>query len=322
MKRIILILSLLAAMVQPVVYAETQLVDRIVAVVNDEIITQSELDVYLRAIYAQYKTENEGEKLMELMTEARTKLLNQMIEDRLVFQKAKKEALEVPEEEVDKMFDEFKKRFKDDAEMNVMMKREGVTLTTVRDRLYRQAMIQKLQDMEIRSKVVISPNEIDEYYEAHPEEFIEEEQIKVRSITVKKSDEAREKGLTDEAAKEKIQNLRKMIVEGSDFAQLATANSEDTRSKDGGLSDWVRRGEMISVIDQVIFQIEKGKVSEIIETPMGYHIFRVEEKKEGKKHNLEEMRDAIFGRIFKKKAEERFNEWMRELKKEAYISIR
>lgn len=302
---------------------EAQLVDRIVAVVNSEVITESELDAYLRSIYEQYKNEYSGDKLMQIMTEARAKLLNQMIEDKLVLQEAKAQELEVKESEIDELTLDFKGRFKSETEMEEVMKTEGMTMKEVRERFEKQILIRKLQDRQVRAMVVVSPTEVDKYYEEHAAEFTEEERIKVRSITIKKSDEAKQKGIMDEEAKNRILDLRKKIVEqNEDFGKLAKNFSDDTKAKADGLSDWVKRGEMIPVIDDVLFKIPEGKVTEVIETPMGYHIFRIEEKRQGKKKTLEEAREEIQGKIFKTKAEARFQEWMTQLKKKAYISIR
>ena len=139
---------------------------------------------------------------------------------------------------------------------------------------------------------------------------------------MKKRDDAREKGITDEQAKRKIEQLRKRISKGEDFAAIAKENSEDTSAQAGGLVGWVERGSMIPVIDDVIFNLKLNEISDIIETEVGYHLFRVEEKQEGKKLSLEQSREKIYGNLFRQKAEERFNEWMMELKKSSYISIR
>ena len=301
---------------------QTQLLDQVVAVVNDEAITQSELDILLRPIYEQYKNDYKGEKLIGMLNDARQKLLNQLVEDHLVFQEAAKQNIKVEEDEIDGEMEEFGKRFPNAQAMEEALRKEGLSLTDMRERLRRQTMIRRLHDLEIRSKIVVSPLEIEEYYKNHPEEFSKQERIRVRSITVKKSEEAREKGLTDEPAKDKVEGLRKKVLKGGDFGHLAQEQSEDSHSKEGGLSEWVERGAMIPAIDDVIFKIKPKEVSEIIETPMGYHFFRVEERQEGEKLTLDKARDEIFGKLFHEKTTARFREWVTELKRNAYISIR
>jgi len=322
MKKKILLCALFAISFIPFLGAESQLVDQVVAIVNDEIITQSELDTLLRPIYEQIKGEYSGEDLMKKFTEIRRKLLSQLIEDRLVFQEAKTRGVEVGESEIRERIEEFKKNFPDEETFEKALDEQGLSLRDLEERFRRQAMIRRLHDMEIRSHIIVSPHDIENYYRDHASEFTQEERIKVRSLTVKKSLEAREKGLLDEHAKKLIQELRRRVLAGEDFQVLAKQYSEDVHAAEGGLSQWIGRQEMIPVIDEVIFNLRVGEISEIIETPMGYHVFRLEEKEKGHTSDLEEVRDRIMAIVFQKKSEERFNEWMIELKRNAYISIR
>ena len=300
----------------------SQILDQVIAVVNDEPITQSEIDMLMRPVYEQYRKDYQGDKLMRMLEEVHNKLLNQLIEDRLVFQEAKTQGIQIDETTVDDQVEEFKKGFKSENEMEDAMRKEGLTLNGMRERLRRQAMIRKLHDTEIRSKVVVSPIEINEYYEKNAKEFSSGGQLRVRSITIKKSNEARSKGLTDEAAKNKIEGLRRQILNGEDFGKLAKQNSEDTSAAQEGLSEWIEHGAMIPAIDDVIFKLKTGEISSVIETEMGYHLFRVEETHQPFKKSLEEVRDQIYGKLFSDKAQERFREWTQELKRNAYISIR
>lgn len=302
--------------------AEPQLLDRVVAVVNEDAITQSELDLYLRPFYHQFKSEFSGDQLMHRLSEVRTKILSQLIEDRLVYQKAKELAIDVTEEELEADLRDFKKKFKTEAEFEEALKTEGVTHTEMRDRLKRQIMVRKLHDAEVRSKIIVSPIEAQNFYNEHHTEFDEQDQVKVRSITIKKSQEARDKGLTDEAAMTKIKDLRKRILAAEDFAALSKQHSEDYQAQHGGLSDWILPGSMIPEIEDVIFKLDQGELSTIVETPMGYHLFRIEERKTAKKKDFEDVKNQIYDTLYHQKAKTRFSEWMEELKRKAYISIR
>jgi parvulin-like peptidyl-prolyl isomerase len=84
----------------------------------------------------------------------------------------------------------------------------------------------------------------------------------------------------------------------------------------------VGRGDVIPAIGDVIFKLKPNEVSEMVETSMGYHLFRLEERKEGHKRSFEEARDEIFSKIFREKGSEQFRLWMEELKRKAYISVR
>jgi peptidyl-prolyl cis-trans isomerase SurA len=312
---------LLLVLFAPLLHADSQLLDQVAAVVNDEVITQSEVDTFLRPLYEEYKKQYPQEQLVQMMGEARQKLLNQLVEDRLAYQEAKTQKIEVDEAAIDQDLDQFKKRFKNDKELEGLMQREGLSMNEMRERARRQAMIRQLQDKEIRSRVVVSPLEVEAYYKEHAEEFSGADQIRIRSLTIKKDDVAREKGLKDETAKSKIEDLRKQILSGENFGEIAKKFSQDTNAEKEGMGDWMQRGSMIPIIDEVIFNLKQGDVSQVVESPMGYHLFRVEEKKEKYKKSLDEARDEIYGKIFQKKSRERFDDWMKELKRNAYISV-
>ncbi len=304
------------------VHAESQLLDQVIAVVNDEVITQSELDILLRPVYIQFKAQYSEAELNMKMAEARQKILNQLVEDKLVYQEAKTQKIEVDEASIDEDLEAFKQRFKSESELEDALQKEGLSMKEMRDRIRRQAMIRQLQDREIRARVVVSPLEVEAYFNEHPEEFSTDERIKVRSITIKKDDIAREKGMMDEAAKNKIEDLRNKILSGESFGKLAKEFSQDTNAEKEGLGDWLQRGSMISIIDDVIFNLKTGEISKVVESPMGYHVFRIEERQEKLTKTLEQARNEIYNKLYSKKFLERFEEWMKELKRSAYISIR
>ena len=303
-------------------FAERQILDQVIAVVNDEAITQSELDALLRPIYQQYKEELQGERLMRAVNEARTKLMNQLIEDRLVFQEAKELGVTINQAEIERQLAQFKQRFQNESELEEALRNEGLSLNDMRERIRRQAMVRRLHDMEVRSKIVVSPMEISDFYEKNQESFASERSLRVRSITIKKTAESREQGLKDEVAFDEITDLRKRILRGEDFGKIAEEYSEDTNAKSEGLGPWIQQGEMIPEINDVIFAMKVHEISEIIETEIGYHLFRVEETKEAFKKTLEESRDQIYSKLFYDKAQKRFQEWTEDLKRKSYISIR
>ncbi|HOW87968.1 MAG TPA: peptidyl-prolyl cis-trans isomerase [Candidatus Omnitrophota bacterium] len=327
MKRLLLISIMLFVLempkcLPPVQAAEEELLDRVVAVVNDEVITQAELDTFLRPVYEEYRKEYSGEALIKAVNEVRQKILNQMIEDKLVYQEAVRQEIVVKDEEVDKEFEEFKSRLEKPEDLEMMLEREGLTLKALRERLKKQAMIRQLQDREVRSRVVVSPTEVEDFFRNNPDKFKAKERIKVRSLTIKKSEEARSKGLTDEKAKQRIELLQQKIKLYRNFDQIVKDFSEDSLAKQEGLGDWIERGTMIESVDNVIFNTPVGQMTGIVETPIGYHIFRIEAKEPEKTRTFEEVKDQIGGYLFQQESNERFRAWMEELKKLAYISIK
>lgn len=322
MRKTILVLFVLFLCLPLARAADEELLDRVVAVVNDEVITQAELDTFLRPLYEQYSKEYSGETLAKAVNEVRQKILSQMIEDKLVYQEAVRQGIEVKDEEVDKEFEAFKTKMEKPEELDTMLEREGLTMKALRERLKKQAMVRQLQDREIRSKVIISPVKIEDFYKNNPEKFTTKERVRVRSLTIKKSEETRSKGLTDEKARQRIELLEQKIRLYRNFDQVVRDFSEDSHAKQEGLGDWIERGSMIESVDEVIFKTPVGQLTKIVETPVGYHIFRIEAKEPAKVLTFEEAKDQIGGYLFQQESNARFRDWMEEIKKAAYISIK
>ncbi len=315
--------SLVFCLLSPVlVQAKQELIDRVVAVVNDDVITQSEMDGLLRPLYEQYMREYSGETVMKMLGEAQQKILSQLIEDRLVYQEAVKKKIEASESDIDKEMNYFKQKFGSSVELEKVLKSENASVADLKERLKKQALIRKVHDSEIRSKVIVSPKEQETYYADHKAEFSAQEQVRVISLTIKKSDEARQKGMADEAAQARLVALRQRILKGEDFDKIVKDNSEDKHSDEEGKGNWILRGQMIPAVDEVIFKTKAGQITEEIETPIGYHVFKVAERQEPVQKSYEQVREQIYDILFRKKSEERFNAWMEGLKKNAYISIK
>jgi peptidyl-prolyl cis-trans isomerase SurA len=323
MKKLILILLLALPLFIPLAHAsQEELLDRVVAVVNEEVITQAEVDTFLRPLYKQYSAEMSGEALATAISEVRQKILSQMIEDKLVYQEAVAQGIEIKDEDLEKEFQDFKAKMEKPEELDEMLEREGLTMKSLRERLKKQAMVRQLQDREIRSKVIISPVQVEDFYKNNPDKFRTKERVRVRSLTVKKSEESRAKGLTDEKAKQRMELLDQKIKLYRNFDQVVKDFSEDSHAKDDGLGDWIERGAMIESVDDVIFKTPVGKLTGIVETPVGYHIFRIEAKEPENVRTFEEVKAQISGYLFQEESNKRFKAWMDEIKKAAYISIK
>jgi parvulin-like peptidyl-prolyl isomerase len=170
--------------------------------------------------------------------------------------------------------------------------------------------------------VIVSPTEIENFFKQNPDQFKTKERVRVKSLTIKKSEEARAKGLTDEDAKQRTELLAQKVKLYKNFDQIVKDFSEDSHAKEEGAGEWIERGAMIESVDEVIFKTPVGQLTGVVETPIGYHIFRIEGKEAEKVRTLDETKDQIAGYLFQEKSNARFRDWMEEVKKAAYISIK
>jgi peptidyl-prolyl cis-trans isomerase D len=146
----------------------------------------------------------------------------------------------------------------------------------------------------------VSPEEVQAYYEANKAAFLQEEQVRARHILIK-VDQAAPQALVEKALKQ-IDSLRQEIAKGGDFAQLARKHSEDPGSMNGGDLGWFSRGQMVEEFENVAFALEPGKVSEPVRTLFGFHLIKVEDRRQERTLSLEEVSETIRGQLAEEKA--------------------
>ncbi|MDO8603762.1 MAG: peptidylprolyl isomerase [Candidatus Omnitrophota bacterium] len=316
MRRIkISIISIVFFMLGTLTQAAT--INKFVAIVNDEVVTQQDVDQLLSVLYAQYSQEYKGDELLQKMEGVKKDILNQIIEDKLVLSKAKELGIKVTESEINERLDYIKKGFSSEQEFYKTLETQGVTMANLKDRYRDQIMMKKLVDYEVKSKISVLPSEVSEYYEKHKDEFREADKYRVKNILVKAKDD-----VGFELAKVEIDNVYAKLKEGENFDDLARQYSKGPNAENGGDMGYIEKGQMLEVLDKVIFKLKPGEFSEPVKSEIGYHIFKAEDIKYGKQASLEEMQKDIQMVVFQYKFKAMVSEWLSGLKEKAYISIK
>ena len=298
-------------------FSSAEVVGKILVIVNDEIITQREIDRILTPIYEQYKKLYTDEELAKKLDEARRNILQKLIQNKLLLTEAKRRKIEALDKEVQRKIEEVKKRFPNEKEFKKALLEENVVLSELEKGFKEKIIIDRLIDMEIRRRISVAPSEIMAYYETHRNQFEEPEKVKLKSILVK-AGEGRPEGEALELAKKVLARL----TEGANFASLAEKYSDGPYAESAGDMGWVKAGELMGKINDLIFTLEKNEISGILKTNLGFHIFMVEEKAPSRTKQFHEARDKIEQIIFSDKIEEHLGQWIESLKKDAYIAFR
>lgn len=297
---------------------QAAVVDKIVVVVNSEIITQREVDVLLMPIYAQYRSMYKGEELIQKLEEAREKILKQLIEDRLILSEAKKQNITVDQKEVDAKIEELKKHLGSDMDLDAMLDEQNLTMNELNERYKEKTMIRKLIDQKVGAKIIITPLEVKNFYNAHKEEFLQPDEVKLRTILIKPGDEKD----ADAKALDLIRTILKRLKEGCGFEGLAQEYSQGPGASEGGLMGYVKKGDLLPQIENTIFSLKEGEISGVVKSPLGYHIFKVEEKKEERGRELAEVCQDIEEYLYREKANGKLKGWIDSLAKNAYIEFK
>ncbi len=286
--------------------------DEIVAVVDDDVITRKDLQEYLTSTYMQMKMNGmDKAKIKKAMQQEEKTALQKLIDDKLIVKAANKKGVEVRREAIDKRLEKIKSKYPSEQVFLDALKEEGLTLSDLRKRITNQLKTKYMIDKEVRSKILIHPQEVTEYYNTHLEKFKYPERFDVASIFIPFANDKK-------AAKEKAETILTLIKKenGKSFDQIA---KEYSKAPPLGI---VAKGQLIPKIENILASMKEGDVSEVIETEKGYYIFKLKRVIPPASAPLEEVKDDIYNYLYQQQFNKRFHEWTAELRKNAFIEIK
>ncbi len=294
-----------------------EVLERILAVVNDEIVTEQDLENAMAPVIAQYRTTTTGKEYQDKVQEARREFLEKVIEDKMILSEAKRRKVIVKDEEVDEMITEVRNKFPNREVFLKAIEEQSLTEKKLWNRFHDQLLMQKLVNYEVRSRVSVSPGEVSEYYKTHQDEFARSERVRLQHILIR-SGGAR----SEDEAKAFAETLADRLKAGASFEETAKTYSEAAEAKEGGEMGWMDKGQLLGEIDAKVFGLSAGEVTPPITSSLGVHIFKVVERETSSVKPFSEVRNQIQDKIFKEKMNGRLEKWISGLKKNAYISIR
>jgi len=286
------------------------IVEGIVAVVNDEVVTQKDVNEFASLMYLQHSDEYKDRKELEQEIQKwRQEAVQRIIEDRLIVQEAKRQKIAVVPEMVENRVKEIKKQFPSTEAFENTLIAEGLTVNDLKRKISEQLMMREIVKKEIEDKIFVSPTEVTAYYEGHKDKILMPEQLNVDSIFMPFKDSA---GVARSNADKALVALKK----GEDFSQVAKKYSYSPSIGK------VAKGELRKDIEDAVFKLKKGEFSSVMRTENGFYIFRLIDILPSKQLELNEVRNQIYRYVFAEKFERQFSDWMEGLKKQAYIYVK
>lgn len=276
--------------------------DKIVAIVNHEVVTQSEVEELLAVFYMQVAGQYSEERVEQEMERMKQTALNRLIEDKLILEEAKKEKIEINDAMLQERLKEVKAKFKDESDFSQALSEQGLTPADFKRKLSEQIMMSAIVEQKIRKNISVLPSEITAYYQGYPDEFGAPESAQTDSILC--------------ASSEKAKEVLALLSAGKDFKEVAGEFSV------GSPLGIIKKGELAKDIEDVIFNLAEGGVSGIVTAPTGFYIFKIIRRIPASKLSLAEAEAQIREKLMKRKMDKRFAEWMEDLKKNAYIIIK
>jgi peptidyl-prolyl cis-trans isomerase SurA len=297
----------LALIAQASFLLAAQVEDRIVAIVNSDLIMLSEMKRELAPERERIQKEYRGDALARRLKTAEYMALTSMIERKLQLQEAKARGVEVTDQEVRQAIQNMKQQGETIDETN------QANMKSIREQL----TLLKVVDREVRSGVMVADSDMKRYFQEHRDRFALPEEYTLSQILI------RPRSSDDTAdAKEKVREVMALLKQGESFEDLALRFTDGPNASRGGRLGLVRQGELLPAIERAIANLVPGGISDMIETSEGFHIVRVEDKKPKQFRPYEEVRIEIQGLVFQQKSEDVFQAWLANLKNKAYIEIK
>ena len=304
-------------LVAPDLFAENN--NRVVAFVNDDLITLYELNNKIEELTGKTCKELQSENEQEFFL-LREKILDRMVTDKLAWQKIKELELVPSKEEIDRYVENIKEHNQwTQEDLVAQLEKEGMTFDKFREKLTEDMGGRTLIDVEVREKTVITEEQIAEYYEANKKEYEKPGRVHIASIFLvpgssgieNEADELQKKG------KEILTRLEK----GEAFADLAREFSNGPGAEEGGDLGNIPMTDVDPKIMEVINSLKEGEVSSLIDMGNRFQIIKLIKKTETDWVSFEELKDNIAELLYNKEMEKRYTEYMDELKKDSYIKI-
>jgi len=297
--------------------AQTKTVDRIVAQVNGDIITLSDLNRAMAEIRQELATKYSGDQLAQELKKAEKEVLDELIRQKLFLQKATELGFTANvDAQVSSYVESIRKKnnIKDMQEFERILAQQGMTLVGFREQIRNQIIVQSLVQEFVGSRITLLPQEVEKYYKDHANEFSTPEEVTLSEIIVSS-------GGNPSEAEARAKDILARLKQGESFTTLASQYSKGPTANKGGSIGSYLTAKLLPDIAKAIASVKEGDVADIQKTTDGYVIYRVDSRKPATIRPLEEVRDEIKNRLYQQKFNPEYERFSAQLKEDAYIQI-
>jgi peptidyl-prolyl cis-trans isomerase C len=290
--------------------------DATVVIVNDIPITEADVALEVKRILFQAKAMRQpiDESMMGSM---RDKVIDSLINRELLYQQSKAKGVTTEAEEIDNSIDEIKQRLEAGQSFESLLAEMGITIETMRTQVGQANAIQKLLEVTVYPKAMVSEKESRIFFENNPQYFKKPEEVKAGHILIQVAPDADDEEKL--AARIKIEDVQKKIEAGDDFADLARQYSEGPSNVSGGDLGYFDRKKMVKPFSDAAFALKPGEVSDIVETRFGFHLIKVYDKKAKSAYVFENIKDRLSKILQQQKIRDETVRYLEELRKTADV---
>lgn len=302
--------------------ADVRVVEQIVAKVNGDIITLSEIERTRTLAAMELKQKNlPPPEFSKELDERQRDALRAQIDELLLVQKAKEIGINVDPDVTRRLAEiQIQSKINDPDQFQRWIREQaGMPYEDFKSQMKNSLLTQRVVRQEVGGRINISHQEIEQYYNEHKAEFIRQEQVFLREIFLNTSGKTPEEtAAIEKKAKDLVARARK----GEKFPEMARDNSESETAKNYGELGWWKRGELSKQIEDIVFKENRGYVTDPIKMDNGFEILKIEERHEKGQASLDEVENEITEKLFAPRMEPRVREYLTKLREEAFLEIR
>ena len=299
--------------------AIAEVCNRIVACVNSDIITLHELNSKIKEMtgVSPFQIMNENK---EKYLQTRSNILQILIDEKITHEKVKELGIEISSLEIDKEIERIKKEHAlTHEELLNNLKEKGLTYEALRRRIKKDIERMQLTQFEVNSKIVVSDEEIEEYYNEHKEEFKNENRVRLASIILLQQDPSDKEEALSLAKKADV--IMSRLKNGHDFATLANQFTEGPGAGEGGDLGLFEIASLSPELKDIVDRMPTGEVSQPLVRSFGIQIIKIVEKQEQGVKPIDEVKDMISRKLYRLEVNKRYSSWIKELRDKAYTKI-
>jgi peptidyl-prolyl cis-trans isomerase SurA len=304
--------------------AKAAVVEEIIARVNNEIITQSDFQKADAQLHDEISHDCQGcspEKIADEYKDQQKDLLRGLIDQSLMVQRAKDMGISV-ETDIVKRLDDVRKQnnLNSIEDLEKAVEGSGLAWEDYKTQMRNGMLTQEVIRREVGSHINIPNDEVKKYYDAHPQEFTRPEQVEISEIFLSTEGKSPEE---IESVQKKAEDLRNRVVKGDDFNEIAKRYSEGSTAKDqGGDLGAFKRGALAPQLEDVVFKMEKGQITDVIQTKTGFEILKVEAHFQAGLQPMDKVENEIMNRLYLSKMQPQMRTYLAQLREESYVMVK
>jgi len=303
--------------------AKGTVIEEIVVRVNNSAITLSDIQKAEQSMHEEIVHDCQGcppEKVDEIYKERQKDLLRDLIDQALLVERSKDMGISV-ETDVIKRLDEIRKQnnLGSMEEFEKAVESQGMGWEDFKAQIRNSLLTQEVIRREVGSHINIPNEDVKKYYEEHQKDFIRPEQVALSEIFLSTEGKSPEEMASVE---KKAEDLRNRVVKGEDFNEIAKHFSEGSTAKDGGVLGVFEHGQLSKQLEDIAFKMDKGQMTDVIQTKTGFEVLRVEAHFQAGLQPLDKVENEIMNRIYSQKMQPTMREYLGQLREQSYVMVK